>query len=83
MSEFEKWWSKHPLRNERITADDVMAAWDAAVDAEREACAKIADEWGSRKDQMTDTAFVPGADHGERFASDGIAATIRARSTEA
>lgn len=50
-----------------------------AVKAEREACAKIADEWGKRKDQMTDTAFVPGACHGERYAADGIYNAIRAR----
>jgi hypothetical protein len=53
---------------------------DDLIKAEREVCAKIADEWGQRKDQMTDTAFMPGADHGERFASSGIAGRIRARS---
>jgi len=51
----------------------------AAVAAEREACAMIADEWGKRKDQTTDTAFVPGACHGERYAADGIYNAIRAR----
>lgn len=49
--------------------------------AEREACAKIADEWGRREDYMNEakTSFIPGADHSERFASSGIAAAIRAR----
>lgn len=52
----------------------------AVRDAEREACARIAEIWGERKDRMTDTAFVPGATQSERFASEGIAAFIRARS---
>lgn len=52
-----------------------------AIKAEREACAKIADEWGRREDYMNEakTSFIPGADHSERFASSGIAAAIRAR----
>ena len=54
---------------------------DAAIFAERLACASIAEEWGLRKAQLTDNAFMPGADHGERFASAGIAAAIRARAT--
>lgn len=32
MKNFEEWWTKHPLRDDTITADDVMAAWDAAND---------------------------------------------------
>lgn len=47
--------------------------------AEREACAKIAEKWGQREPELTDTAFIPGADHGERYASAGIADAIRNR----
>lgn len=46
----------------------------------REACALVAERWGQREDAMTDTAFVPGASHGEKFAAAGIAAAIRNRS---
>lgn len=48
---------------------------------EREECARLAEEWGRREDWTNEskTAFVPGADHGERFASSGIAEKIRAR----
>lgn len=49
------------------------------IAAEREACAKVAAVWGEREDLMTDTAYVPGASYGERYASSGIAAAIRAR----
>lgn len=48
-----------------------------AVAAEREACAALAEAWGQRAPALTDEAFVPGADHGERFASSGIAYAIR------
>lgn len=43
-----------------------------------EEAARIADDWGQRKDQMSDTAFIPGASHDEKFAAEGIAASIRA-----
>lgn len=48
-----------------------------AVEAERERCAKIAERWGDRQVQMTDTARVPGASHDEKFAARGIADAIR------
>jgi hypothetical protein len=54
---------------------------DAAVAAEREACAKLAEQWGQRQDQMSKTAFVPGAHFAEKFAADGIAGFIRNRQT--
>lgn len=67
---------KHPLAQQ---AADRIEELERDVAAEREACAKIAEVWGTREVQMTDTAFVPGASYGERYASSGIAAAIRAR----
>lgn len=50
-----------------------------AVAEEREACATIASDWGSRQPVTTADKHIPGADHGERYASAGIADAIRAR----
>lgn len=58
-------------------ADHIRAVIRQAVSAEREACAKMAEAWGQREPHLTEEAFVPGADHGERFASRGIADAIR------
>ena len=42
-----------------------------------EEAAKVAETWGKREAQITDTAFIPAADNGEQFASVGIASAIR------
>lgn len=68
-----------PTEDEGSVSLWTEAEKDAALRGEREACAMIAEEWARREDVMTDTAFIPGADHGERFASAGIAEAIRAR----
>lgn len=45
---FEHWWSGHQIRNDKITADDVHAAWKAGRKAECNVCGKIAAEYGGR-----------------------------------
>lgn len=47
-SAFDAWWSQHPLKNAKVTADDVFAAWKAARRAECNLCGKIAAEYGGR-----------------------------------
>lgn len=61
----------------------IASAIREAVEQEREACEKIAEQWGRRADVMLDTAFIPGASHDEKYAAEGIAAAIRARATPA
>jgi hypothetical protein len=68
------------------TMGDLMHAMEAqndllieAIKSEREACAKIAEDWGERQPVTNDDCHIPGANHGERFSSAGIAAAIRER----
>ena len=64
---FDEWretYSAGPLMNEAMA----RAAWDAAIAAEREACAKVCDVEAKRLGWPT-----------ERFAADNCAAAIRAR----
>ena len=70
--EFDKWWVDHPIRDLKVTPDDVRAAWDAAIASEREACAKIV-EFGVEHDW-------PGVGTVNGFGSNPVvAAAIRAR----
>ena len=55
------------------------AVIDSVLPMERDAIIKIVESWGKRADMMTDTAFIPGASQGERFASNGIVDKILAR----
>lgn len=64
-------------RDETLTAGEALLYAQHHIRLEREACAKLAEEWGQRKPRLTDDAFVPGANHGEQFASRGIADAIR------
>jgi hypothetical protein len=57
----------------------LIDALASAIIEERDRCAKIAAAWGERKPVTTDDAHIPGADHGERYASAGIADAIRNR----
>ena len=47
---FDEWWVSHPIKDLKVGPDDVKAAWDAAIAAERERAAKIAE--GFRDDSM-------------------------------
>ena len=55
--------------------DDLEAAFSALVDAEREACAQIAEKF---REWARDTAWDEGVEHAKRE----IAAAIRARGEE-
>ena len=62
---FDEWWVSHPIKDLKVGPDDVKAAWDAAIAAERERCAKIAD---NRALDKSDNSWM---------AAEGIAAAIR------
>ena len=71
MSDFDKWVEQQRLSGfleHSITLGDVKAAWNAAAEVEREACAKIVEK-------------MAGADEVYPAGIEMIVATIRVRST--
>lgn len=38
---FQAWWRPRPLRDDRVSANDVRAAWTEATRVERERCCQI------------------------------------------
>jgi hypothetical protein len=55
--EFNKWWDEDLLTEDNPYVEGTPAywaweGWCAAVKAEREACAKVADEWSKRQDDV-------------------------------
>lgn len=46
---FEEWWVAQPARlDAAVVKNDARAIWDAATKAEREACAKVCDEFADK-----------------------------------
>ena len=81
--QFEQWWNRQKLggfMNDQITADHVRAGWRIGAAAEREACAKVADEQAAVFASPTYATGQPLSSAGERFACKQIAEAIRARS---
>lgn len=71
-SAFDAWYNEiegFALRAERLTGprDELMAAFEAGVEAERVRCAKVADEYGKEAWGLTE----------EEHAANAIAAAIR------
>jgi hypothetical protein len=64
MSEFETWCMSNAIIGEKFVLADLEAAWQAATQAERERCAKIADEQAAAED-------------GHDYAAENIAKRIR------
>lgn len=76
----KRWFGTKGMGVGYVHEDRVAEMVEAAVAAEREACAKVAADWGQRQSVTTADVHIPGADHGEQYASTGIADAIRARS---
>jgi hypothetical protein len=79
---FDEWWYEQPPRFKApIIKSDAQNIWEAAIKAEREACAKVCDDAEASRYEWWDARADP-ADEGAARCAGELAQAIRARSNQ-